>query len=657
MPNPSAPNQDELQQTIEELQRAERIQNALYQISDLAGADLETDDILGRLHQIISELMYAENFYIFLYNASQDTVRFRYFADVATKDRPDMAADIPLDNLEHSLTWYVIRLASPLRGSLDAIARELPGPLKALGAHAKDWLGVPILDGTQVKGILAVQSYDQKGTYSKDDQNLLSFVASHILTMLQRRWAKRELEQAVIARTRELAEANRALEAEVAQRRRNERLQKALYHIAEQAGEIGQEKAFFRLVHHEVAELIYAENFFIALLVDDDQALEFGYYADEFLSAREKRPLGMGMTEYALRQDNGVLLTRKDMQKLADEGKALIKGELAHAWMGVPLQCEGKTLGLIVVQSYREDRLYREEDLQLLRFVSTQIASSLERKRALASLSEAKRTLEQRVDERTRELSEANQALATANKALEEQSLTDPLTGLRNRRYLVEQVPTDVALVDRRYRERNHGPSEVEADNVDLLFLMIDIDHFKQINDIYGHAAGDRVLEQMSSILIENSRQSDTAVRWGGEEFLLVARFTDSGFAPTLAERLRQGVADHPFDLGDGRSEKLTCSIGYAQYPVFPNNTRNVHWEEVINLADHCLYAAKQTWRNAWIGVRWANTPPPDELPVRISRALPDLVRAGYLEVHSSHQDASDIEWPADTHQTASPAA
>ena len=656
MPKPTIPNQDELQQTIEELRRAERIQNALYQISDLAGADLDTDDILQRLHQIISELMYAENFYIFLYNASQDTVRFRYFADVATEP-PDMEADIPLDSLEHSLTWYVIRLARPVRGSLDTIARELPGPLKARGANAKDWLGVPMLDGGQVKGILVVQSYDEQETYSKDDQNLLSFVASHILTMLQRRWANRELEQAVIARTRELAEANRNLKAEVAQRRRNERLQKALYHIAEQAGEIGQEKAFFRLVHHEVAELIYADNFFIALLVDDDQALEFGYYADEYLRSQSKRPLGMGMSEYALSQDNGVLLTRKDMQRLADAGKAVIKGELAHAWMGVPLQCEGKTLGLIVVQSYREDRLYREEDLQLLRFVSTQIASSLERKRALASLSEAKRTLEQRVEERTRELSEANQALESANKALGEQSLTDPLTGLRNRRYLADQAPVDVALIDRHYREYKSSPDKNQGANVNLLFLMIDIDHFKQANDIYGHAAGDRVLEQMSGILLRNIRESDTAVRWGGEEFLLVARFTDSEFAPTLAERLRQSIADHRFDLGDGRSMSLTCSIGYAQYPVFPDNARMVHWEEVIKLADNCLYAAKRTWRNAWIGVRWASTPPQDELPDRISQALPELVQAGYLEIQSSHRETSSIKWPRDATQTASPAA
>lgn len=639
MTDQTAPRQGELQQTIRELKKAERIQNALYRITDLAGANLETDDILARLHQIISELMYAENFYIFLYDASADTVRFRYFADVAT-DPPDMEAGIPLDSIEHSLTWHVIRLARPLRGSLEEIDSVVPGPLRALGATPKDWLGVPMLDGDQVKGILAVQSYDDPDVFSKDDQNLLSFVANHILTMLRRYWANRELEQAVISRTRELAEVNRNLKDEVERRRQNERLQKALYHIAEQAGEIGEEEAFFRLVHHEVAQLMYAENFFIALLVDDDQALEFAYYADEFLSSQEKRPLGKGMSEYALRSGNGVLLTRNEMQQLADEGKAVIIAELAHAWMGVPLQCEGKTLGLIVVQSYREDRLYDQEDLQLLRFVSTQIASSLERKRALASLSEAKRTLEQRVDERTRELFEAN-------KALEAQSLTDPLTSLHNRRYLMEQIPSDIALVDRHYNNPNHNLDSDQDDKVDLLFLAIDIDHFKQVNDMYGHAAGDQVLKQMSLILLETIRQSDTAVRWGGEEFLLVARFTDSGYAPILAERVRQNMANHPFDLGDGRSIHLTCSIGYAQYPLFPDIAKKVHWEEVINLADHCMYAVKRTWRNAWIGLTSASTPPSDRLPQRISQALPDLLQAGHLEVRSSHPDPSGIIWPS----------
>ena len=652
----------EHRRTIDELRHAERIQKALYQISDLAGADLETDEILKRLHQIIADLMYAENFYIFLHNAGKDTVRFRYFADSATStedvslylspqdgppddrndDAPDTGftlADIPLDNIEHSLTWYVIRLGRPLRGSLDEIERTLPGPLKRFGAISRDWLGVPMLDGTQVKGLLVVQSYEQENMYSEQDQELLGFVASHVLTMLQRRQTRKDLEQVVIDRTRELARANQALKEELAQRRRNERLQKALYHIAEQASEGGDEKSFFQRVHDEVSELFYAENFFVALLVDDDTALEFAYYADEFLQSQNKRPLASGLTEYGLHSDHGVLLTEADIERLIQAGKVKIHGPNAYAWIGVPLRCDGRTLGLVAVQSYRADRVYQQEDLELLRFVSRQIASSLERKRALASLQEAKETLEQRVAERTRELSRANAALA-------EQSLTDPLTGLRNRRYLIEQVPLDIALIDRKHRDRRNNPGNPPEEIPSLLFLMLDIDHFKQVNDVHGHAVGDRVLVQMSAIIRGCIRDSDTAVRWGGEEFLLVARFTDPGFASDLAERLRKAVAEHEFQIGPAQPARITCSIGFAQYPFVPARPGHVHWEEAINIADQCLYAAKQSWRDAWVGVHWDGEEVPESLPERIAPTIPDLIESGHLRLCSSHLDQPGLVWP-----------
>lgn len=645
------PDNQQLKQTVKELRHAERVQKALYQISNLAGAEIDTDDILKRLHQIIAGLMFAENFYIFLYNAEQDTVRFRYFADSATRaqdvspylDARDQGndftlSDIPLKKIEHSLTWYVIRLGRPLRGGLDEIAKTLPGPLRSPGAVSSDWLGVPMLDGTQVKGLLVVQSYEQKGLYSEADQHLLSFVASHVLTMLQRHQTRMDLEQAVIARTEELAKANQSLKDEVTQRRQGEKLQKALYHIAEQAGKSGNEKDFFALVHREVGQLMYAENFFVALLVDDDTALEFGYYADEFLSSQKKRPLAAGLTEYALRSDKGVLLTRPDVEALIGSGHVQIKGPHAHGWLGVPLRCEGRTLGLVAVQSYNADRNYQLQDLDLLRFVSRQIASTLERKRALASLKEAKQTLERRVMERTRALSEANAALA-------EQSLIDPLTGLRNRRHLIEQMPTDVALIDRQYRDGQQDNGDLLAKNISLLFLMLDIDHFKQVNDGYGHAVGDRVLRQISGIINECIRKSDTAVRWGGEEFLLVARFTDVDFAPTLAERLRQMMAAHDFDLGDGTRIHLTCSIGFAQYPIIPTSPDYVDWEEAINVADQCLYAAKQSWRNAWVGVRWNDLEPPASLPPRISPTIPELIESGHLQLLSSRPEDPGPVW------------
>lgn len=661
-------NTPELSQTIDELRHAERIQKALYQIADLAGSEMKMDDALKRLHHIIAELMYAENFYIILYDAQHDSVRFRYFVDSDTRpsevsaylhsqgasqaSQPELAqaaqdsgthgitrADIPLRNIEYSLTWYVIRHGRPLRGSLDQIEQALPGPLKSPGATSRDWLGVPMIDGTEVKGLLVSQSYEREAVFSQRDQDLLSFVASHVLTMLQRRQTRKDLEQAVIQRTQELAETNQALKEEVALRRQNERLQRALYHIAEQAGESSDERDFFALVHREVSRLLYAENFFVALLVDDDTALEFGYYADEFRTSQTRRPLARGLTEYALRSHAGVLLSRADIEALIKAGEVKIQGPNAYAWLGVPLQCEGRVLGLVAVQSYRADCHYEPRDLELLRFVSRQIASTLERKRALASLKEAKATLEQRVAERT-------QALSAANTALARQSATDPLTGLHNRRYLSEQIPKDIALISRQFERDSSSDGTTSSPSTHLLFLMLDLDHFKQINDEYGHAAGDSALKQVSEIIMQCIRESDIAVRWGGEEFLLVARFTDADFAPKLAERVRKMVAEHAFSIGHTQPVYLTCSIGFAQYPFFPSHPSRVHWEEVINIADNCLLAAKKKWRNAWIGMHPSARATLDPPPAKIATEIPKLIEEGLLEVYSSRPDPTGLIWP-----------
>ena len=240
--------------------------------------------------------------------------------------------------------------------------------------------------------------------------------------------------------------------------------------------------------------------------------------------------------------------------------------------------------------------------------------------------------LAQRVRERTSELSEANRRLA-------ELSQTDALTGLRNRRYLAEHAAVDIALIDRHYRAPGSASSV-------LLFLMIDIDHFKQVNDRHGHAAGDRVLQQTSDILRQTVRDSDTVVRWGGEEFLVLARFTDPAFATELASRLRENLKAHRFDIGNGRSLQLTCSIGYAQYPLFPAAPQRVDWETVVNVADTCLYAAKLSWRDAWVGLRPGSQPPPDTPLVEPARHLPELVIAGQLEVvHSRESEGGVLRW------------
>mgnify|MGYP005753832165 CR=1 FL=1 len=194
--------------------------------------------------------------------------------------------------------------------------------------------------------------------------------------------------------------------------------------------------------------------------------------------------------------------------------------------------------------------------------------------------------LERLVQERTVDLAEAN-------RQLREASLTDPLTGLRNRRYLAQQIPKDLAFYGRELK-RNPGLGQV------IVFALIDIDHFKRVNDEYGHAAGDRVLEQFAELLQAQVRSGDYVARWGGEEFMVVFRPTPLEYVPVLGGRLCEGCARKQFDIGGDRHIPVTCSIGLVEYPLFSDGETSLDWEQLVELADRALYRVKRAGRNGW---------------------------------------------------------
>ncbi len=217
-----------------------------------------------------------------------------------------------------------------------------------------------------------------------------------------------------------------------------------------------------------------------------------------------------------------------------------------------------------------------------------------------ATLRARNRALAALVEERTAELAEANRALAR-------QAITDPLTGLKNRRYLREHIERDLVLA----RQGGGGAARHGERAIDtrLLFLMVDIDHFKRVNDTWGHGAGDLVLQQLRDILLAEIREFDIPVRRGGEEFLIVAHVIPADDISSLAERIRAGVAAHAFDLGNGQRGQITCSIGFTCYPFFAAAPDQLSWEQVVNLADVCLYAAKHGGRNGWVGIAPLDAP------------------------------------------------
>jgi len=191
-----------------------------------------------------------------------------------------------------------------------------------------------------------------------------------------------------------------------------------------------------------------------------------------------------------------------------------------------------------------------------------------------------------------------NRELRRTNVVLQEASLTDPMTGLRNRRYFSATIDGDVSQA-----LRSHADDR-DPHTRDLVFYLIDADNFKEVNDRYGHDVGDKVLVEMARRLSSSIRHSDVLVRWGGEEFLIVSRYTDRAEAELLAQRVLASVADTPFLLsGSDETMYRTCSLGWAAFPWFQDNPAAISYEEVLTLADRGLHQAKQAGKNRAVGI------------------------------------------------------
>jgi diguanylate cyclase (GGDEF)-like protein len=231
------------------------------------------------------------------------------------------------------------------------------------------------------------------------------------------------------------------------------------------------------------------------------------------------------------------------------------------------------------------------------------------------------------VEDRTRELRE----LADELKDL---TLIDPLTGLRNRRYLFETITPVMEELEERRAAQRAGEAGRTTDRADegMGVLILDLDHFKDVNDAWGHDAGDLVLQNVAHLLRDCVRPTDIAVRWGGEEFLVVLPRTQKLFLTQLAERIRARMAAFPFRLPDGPRLEQTCSVGVVGYPFFEKAEVDVSLNQLISLADMALYRAKEEGRNRVIHIQPGDRPPLQEDDLRRIFADPAWAEsAGYL--------------------------
>ena len=375
-----------LHNTVAQLAQTEKLQRALFAIADMAGSDLDMPDMLRGLHRIVGELMYAENFYIALYDPAVDSIRFLYFVDSVDDENPAANADFPLDRIKNGPTWWMIRERKPLMGTDEQLQAQVPGSLDIHGADSNDWLGVPMLREGQVRGVVVVQSYLADVSFTSADMTLLGFVAEHILTAVERKQGQEELERRVEERTAQLAETNEELRGEVTERQRGERLQAALYQIAALAVSEDTGEQFYAQIHRIVSQLLDVENFYIALLSEDGLKVTFPYVRDAHEPDWSDRPLSRGLTEYVMRTGRTQLVSAARATELGAAGEINLDyvGELACLWLGMPLLVADQPIGVLAVQSYLDHNAYDAADAELLGFVATQLASSLQRRREIA---------------------------------------------------------------------------------------------------------------------------------------------------------------------------------------------------------------------------------------------------------------------------------
>lgn len=257
-------------------------------------------------------------------------------------------------------------------------------------------------------------------------------------------------------------------------------------------------------------------------------------------------------------------------------------GLIANSLLTLYAQQIGSLLEMVIFSIALGTRIRQaQSDYQLAqaRLFAKEHQLRMEQAKSLNLQRQTNEDLEARVQERTTSLENALQELSTANQQLAELSRHDSLTGLLNRQVLNEELERMLAQA-----KRSRQP---------IAILMMDLDHFKQVNDQHGHLIGDACLQHAAQRMLQRMRGNDLLVRFGGEEFVAVLGDTNQSGAMDLAEQLREDLATHPCDY-QGLNIRLSLSIGV--YALVPD--ANSNREQLLRHADQALYRAKAAGRN-----------------------------------------------------------
>ena len=583
----------QLQQLTDKYKRAERVQKALFDISELASSVSHLNRLYSAIHEIIADFMNADNFFVAFYEQDNNLIDFAYFVDEFDEQT---VRQLPAEDMMDGMTGFILRTGQHLfykREEEERFAKE--HGIKLVGSQPFELLGVPLKRGSQVIGAMVVQTYDEGIHYSQEDLEVLLFVSQHIVTTVDRVKNRELTERTIRDRTRQLRKINDDLQEEILERQKVEALQQALFEISELAANLdGDMSVFYTSLHDILARLISAPNCYISTLSEDKQHLEFPYFSDKENESIESRPIGLGLTEFVLRTGQAELINPPRVLELAEAGEidvsvAQTMLNSANSWLGSPLIVDGEISGIIAVQTYGKHAKYTARDLELLRFVSHHIAVTMERKRSTEAIQRYNSELEARVKERTAELDQANTFLKQQIEERKEIELKlihdahhDSLTDLPNRAMFTSRLELAIASKQR------------YSDNL-FAVLFIDLDRFKVINDTLGHHAGDEFLIEVARRIALCIRGHDLLARLGGDEFVvLLDNFDEVSDVEEVASRIINSISE-PFLL-EGKEMYSGASIGIAHLEPYYRSA-----DEVLRDADAAMYQAKTLGRGRFV--------------------------------------------------------
>ncbi len=319
-----------------------------------------------------------------------------------------------------------------------------------------------------------------------------------------------------------------------------------------------------RIIMQKVSELLEPENW--SLLLSDERAGDLYYEIAVGQGAERVKgmrvPMGEGIVGWAGREGEPLVVPDVHADPRFSPRVDAVAGFSTCSALAVPLRCKGRTLGVIEVLNGRSGEPFSDDDVRTLASIADYAAIALENARNFLRI--------------------------------EELTVVDEHTGLYNSRHLHRQLELEIV------RARRFGHP--------LSLVFLDLDHFKAVNDTYGHQTGSDLLREVGQILLARLRTIDVATRYGGDEFVVLLPETDREPARLAARRLRDALNERYFLESRGLSVRLTASFGVATFPHDASTG-----DDLMRQADLAMYRVKETGRD---GVQLAS-----EIPVSAARS------------------------------------